>query len=834
MKFSFSQNVKRHALFTIAAVMLLCRFSPLAAQEVTKVMGTVKDAKTGEPIPFVNVYFKGATIGATTGFEGQYSLETRKPIDTLIASYVGYGIVRKGIQVNHFQVVDFQLSPENYELSEVVITPGENPAEVLLRKVIAHKDQNDPDKVANYQCEVYTKMQFDANNISEKFKNRKVLEPFRFIFEHMDTSTVNGKAYLPILLSESFSDIYFRRTPRARKEFIKASQISGVNNPTMSQFAGNLAQDVNIYDNFINLFQKNFPSPISSFGLLYYRYYLIDSTSIDGKWCYNVMFKPRRKQEYAFTGNFWVNDTSFALKKVEMRMVSDANVNFINDLVVSEEFEMVDNIRWMLKKELVVADFNVVQDAKVTMGFFGTRTVIFNKYDFKPVRDEKIYGTPNDIIVKDDAVRRDKDFWNHARPEALSYREASVYRLADTLLKMPLFNTYRDIAQMAFTGYYVRNKFEWGPYSSTYSFDATEGNRFRVGGRTSNKFSTKTMFEGYVAYGTKDQAFKYRLGLVYFTGKLPDRKFSASYSYDMEQLGSGEESFRQDFIFNSLFRRNPQNKLSNVGQFTWAYKHEWFTGFSNTLTFTNRKIYTISNEGIKLYDPYLGDYTLHKQITTSEIQLDLHYGYHEKVIAGEFERSIVNSHYPVFDFQYAYGIPNLLNGEFEYHRARARVSQWFNWSSAGWSKYVVEGGKTWGQLPYPLMKIHSGNETFYYDESAFNLMNYYEFVSDEYLSFLFTHHFDGFFLNRIPAIRKLKWREVAQIRGVVGHTSQQNLDYNSFPSGTYSLSKPYFETGVGIENIFRFIRVDGFWRLSYNDHPNTSPFGVLVSVNFDF
>ncbi|MBK7173329.1 MAG: carboxypeptidase-like regulatory domain-containing protein [Bacteroidales bacterium] len=804
------------------------------AQEITKVMGVVKDARTGEPLPFVNVYFKGTNAGATSDFSGHYSLESRKAIDTIIASYVGYMTERKAIQPNHFQVVDFALQLENIELSEVVIRPGENPAEVLLKKIIDHKDLNDPDKKETYHCEVYTKMQFDANNISEKLKNRRVLEPFKFVFEHMDTSTVNGKAYLPVMLSESFSDIYYRKSPRARKEFISATQISGIENASIAQFAGNLAQNINIYDNYIDLFQKNFPSPVSSLGLLYYKYYLIDSTNLDGKWCYNIMFKPRRKQEYAFTGNFWVNDTSFAIKKVEMRMVEDANMNFINDMLISQEFDVMENEHWMLTRDHIVADFNIVEDAKVTMGFYGTRTAIFSKYSFQPVKDEKIFSTPNNIIVMDNAIRREKEFWNHSRPEELTYREASVYRLADTLKKMPIFNTYYDIIETVFTGYYIHGNFEWGPYASLYSFNSIEGNRFRVGGRTSNDFSTRVMFDGYAAIGTRDKELKYKAGLIYMIGKTPDRVFTSSYKHDLEQLGVGDDAFREDFFFNSLFRRNPQDKLSMVDEIKWAYKHEWFTGFSNTLGMSNRRIYSLNKEGIRLYDSELDKYLSRNQITTTEVTLDLHYGYREKVLTGEFERVVVSSPYPVLDFQYTYGIPNLVNSDFEYHKAKIRVSQWFNSMSAGWSKYYVEAGKSWGRMPFPLMKIHSGNETFWYDESAFNLMNYYEFVSDEYVNFLFTHHFEGFFLNRIPAIRKLKWREVAQVRGVVGHTSLQNLQYNFFPEGTYSLGKPYFEAGIGIENIFRFIRVDGIWRLSYNDHPNANRFGVMVSMNFNF
>jgi hypothetical protein len=673
-----------------------------------------------------------------------------------------------------------------------------------------------------------------VNNLSEKFTNRKVLKPFQFIFQQMDTSTVNGKAYLPVMLSESFSNVYYRRTPRARKEIITASQISGVENASMAQFAGSIEQDVNIYDNYIDLFQKNFASPVSAFGLLYYRYYLIDSAFLDGKWCYNVMFKPRRKQEYAFTGNFWVNDTSFALKKVEMRMVDDANINLINDLVISEEFEPVNGKQWMLTRVHLIVDFNIVEDAKKTLGFYGSRTAIFSKYDLKPVRDEKIYGSPTNIIVMDNAIKREKDFWVKSRPEALSHREASIYRMADTLKKMPIFNTYLNVVQTIFTGYYVKGNFEWGPYASTYSFNALEGNRFRIGGRTSNDFSTKVMFDGYAAYGTKDEKLKYKAGMIYMVGKTPDRIVKISYKHDMEQLGTGDDAFREDFIFNSLFRRNPQDKLSFVDELKWSYKHEWFTGFSNTIGMSNRKLYTIGGEGIKLYNNVLKDFQSRSQITTTELELDMHYGYREKVLAGEFERVVVSAPYPTLDIQLRYGVPKLLYSDFEYYSAKVRVTQWFNWMSVGWSKYNIEAGKTWGKLPYPLMKIHTGNETFWYDETAFNLMNYYEFVNDEYVNFLFTHHFEGFFLNHIPAIRKLKWREVAQIRGAFGHTSQENLDYNYFPTGTYSLGKPYFEAGVGIENIFRFIRIDGFRRLSYNDHPGTSPYGLMVSMNFNF
>ena len=829
--------IKKFVLFPFISLLLFLvsgSITPCNAQEITKIMGMVRDAQTGDTLPFVSVYFKNTQIGSTTGFDGRFSLESRKGTDTLVASYIGFNTAYIPIQLNRFQVVDIQLEPERYELSGVVIRPGENPAEVLLRKIINNKPANDPDKVESFQVQAYTKMQFDANNLTDKFKNRKILEPFKFVFEQMDTSVVNGKVYLPIMMSESFSDLYFRKTPRERKEIIKASQVSGVENASISQFVGNMAQNVKIYDNFISLFQKNFVSPISNFGLLYYKYYLVDSTFIGNKWCYNVMFKPRRKQEFAFTGNFWVHDTSYAIKKLDMRMVGDANINFINDLAINQEFEIASNGQWMLSREQTIADFNVIEDAKVTMGFFGTRTVLYSSYDFSPVRDPKIYSMPNNIIVLDDANRKGAEFWQKSRPEALTHRESGVYRLSDTLKQMPIFRTYLDVIKMVATGYYVKGGFEWGPYASTYSFNKQEGSRLRIGGRTSNDFSTRWMLDGYLAYGTNDNKLKYHAGFMYMLDKTPDRVLSGSYKYDVEQLGTAEGGFRSDFILNSLFRRNPQDKLSMVTEYKGSYKHEWFTGLSNTFTVTNRTIYTIGGEGIKLYDPDSQDYVERNKIVTTELSLEMHYGYREKVLAGEFERIIVSSPYPVFNLKYSYGVNGLFNGQFNYHRLRFNATQWFNFMSAGWLKYTLDAGKTWGTLPFPLLNIYGGNETFYHDDYAFNLMNYYEFVSDEYATYNVVYHMQGFFLNRIPAIRKLKWREVLAVKGAVGLTSADNISYNQLPEGSYFISKPYMEASAGIENIFRFIRVDAVWRLFYNDHPDTKPFGVMVSMNFDF
>lgn len=804
-----------------------------ALGQVTKVMGVVTEEQTGVPIPFVNVYYKGTNIGVTTDFDGKYSIETKHATDTLIASFVGYNSSAVPVVHGKFQYVNFQLQPSQITLKEVVIRPGENPAEVLLKKVRENRDRNDKRNFDAYEYEVYNKIQFDANNISEKFKNKRLLKPFRFIFDNIDTSTVNGKVYLPIFLSESVSDVFYRKNPKAKIEKIKASKVSGIDNESVSQFLGEMVQNVNIYKNHVPLFGKNFISPLSAFGLNYYRYYLVDSTYIGNDWCYEVKFKPRRKQEFTFTGNFWVHDTTYAIRQFKMRIVDDVNINFIDDLVLEQHFEEVDS-HWILVKDKMIADFNIVEEAKSAMGFFGTKTTTYRNFVFNQPRESAFYKSPTDVIVEESAHEKEDEYWKTHRHEALTKDEKTIYHMIDTLKSIPVFNTYVDVVKMVVSGYYENGLFEYGPYMSTYSFNDVEGNRFRLGLRTSNSFSKKMMFSGHLAYGLKDHNFKYGGGLLYMLNKNPRRTLSAHYHFDVQQLGASQNAFREDFLLASLFRRNPANRLSLVQTVDMSYEHEWFSGFSNTISFHHQELHPVKGEPYLIYQAFNDTYSSCDLLTTAEIGLKTRFAYKEKYVLGEFERVSLGAEYPIVEMLYGYGIPDLFHGQFEYHKLQLNIKHWFNVGALGWSKYQIEGGRIWGRLPYPLLKIQAGNETYWFDESAFNLMNYYEFVSDKYISGYYTHHFSGLFLNRIPLMRKLKWREVVFVKGVIGSVDKNNMKYAAFPSDVHSLDKPYVEMGVGVENIFKFLRFDGIWRLSHLENEGATPFGLRISMVFDF
>jgi len=801
-------------------------------------MSHVTDSVTKEALPFVNIMVKGTTEGTLTDFDGRFSFELKEHGDSIRFSLMGYKPVTRFILRSQFQTIDVEMSQTSISLPEVVIHFTGNPAEVILAKIIKNREKNSLQDFQTYQYQAYTKIEFDANNISERLRNWKLMKPFAFVSQYIDTSVVNGKSYLPVFLAETSSDVFFRKEPKAKKEIITASKLSGLENVSIAQFLGNLSQEVNVYKDYIPLFEKNFVSPIASFGLGYYKYYLVDSTFIGNKWCYHIMFKPRHKQELTFSGNFWVNDTTWAIRKVEMRMAADANINFINDMNIRQEYQWTENRFWMKTKDYLVIDFNLISNTKKTVGFFGHKTTVYSDFQFDVPESKRFMSVPTNVIEQPQSENRTDQEWDTIRPEKLSVSEEGIYKMVDSVKKIPIFKTYVDVVYGITTGYLSWGKFELGPYFKLYSFNDLEGNRFRLGARTANSFSKKMQLEGYVAYGTKDMTFKYGGDFIYMFNKNPRHDLSLSFKWDIEQLGKSPFALAPDNILTSIFHRGPNNKLTMVREYKAAYEHEWFNGLINTLEFLHREIFPLGSTNFIIYPEPGGPAQQMGSIYTSEIRLDTRVSFREKFASGRIYRYSIPSNYPIILLSYSYGIPHLFNSDYEYHKLNLGITQWFNFATIGWSKYIFEVGKLWGRLPYPLLKIHDGNQTFLFDEYASNLMNYYEFASDQFIGLSFAHHFDGLLFNKIPLLRKLKWREVIHASGVYGTLSAKNQEYSQFPDQLRSLGKePYMEAGAGIENIFRFIRVDAVWRLTHlNDpqNPNVPKFGVFVSMNFTF
>lgn len=822
-------KISRNFYIVIILFVLLPQLS--VSQNVkTKVRGKVVDKQTKEPLPFVNIVFTGTSVGCITDFQGEYYIETRTPGDSLMASFLGYKSRSFPVKKNQFQTIDFELEPSDITLNEIVVYAGENPAHPILRDIIKNKKRNDPSRFNSYEYEVYNKIEFDVNNVDEDFKQKRAFKHFQFIFDYMDTSVVTGKSYLPVFITETLSDYYFHSKPSKTKEVIKASNISGVENESILQFTGQMYLDVNVYDNFIGAFGKSFVSPIADFGLLTYKYFLVDSAFIDNNWCYLISFKPKRKQELTFTGEFWVHDTTFAIKKIKARIADDANINYVNDLVVTQEFSFIQDSVWFLTRDETFVDFNI---GDKSTGFFGRK--LTSKKNVIVGEDKSsdffLNTTPQETILLDNASNKDTAFWNNARHEKLSTKEEKIYAMVDSVKNVPLFNTFVDVVNLFINGYYVTGPIELGPYYKTFSFNPIEGSRFRLGGRTSNDFSTKIMYDGYLAYGTKDQVIKYQLGFLYMFSKTPRVSARLSYKYDIEQLGQSINAFTESNILASLLARNPRDKLLMVRELNGYYEKEWFHGFSNTLHFSHKQIFPSDNIPFE-YEQLQKEYS---DITAFEITLSTRLAWNEKFVQGEFERISMGSEYPIVKIDLTKGFKNMVGSDYDYFKIHTRIQHDFNINPFGKMNIILEGGKIWGDLPYPLLRLHEGNETYAFDEYSYNMMNYYEFVSDEYAGAYVEHHFQGLFLNKVPLFRRLKWREVIYGKALIGNLDdEKTLNIMDFPETLSELSKPYFEAGVGIENILKIFRIDALWRLSYLDNPNIEVFSVRAKIQIIF
>lgn len=831
MKKSFTYNFS--FFFALTLTLILCSHSVFS--QTTKVTGKIVDAISREPLPFVNIIFLGTSVGATSDVDGYYTLTTELPVDSVIVSYVGYNKFTRAVKRGIAQEVNIGLK-QGIDLMTIEVKPGENPAHRILRKIIAHKDENDREKLESYEYEVYNKVEFDLNNLSEDFKNKKLLKPFSFIFDNIDSTNAKEKPYLPVFMTESLSDFYYRKNPKTRNEVVKASKVAGVENASVSQFMGDMYQNVNIYENTILVFGKNFISPISDNALFFYKFYLIDSMDIDGHKCYQLMFKPKRKQELTFTGNLWAAEGSYGIKQIEMSIADDANINFISSTAVVQTYTLVDSV-WMMKKERLVIDFNpfpIDQKKKTVMGIYGRKTASYQHFKINTPREDKYYSMTDNLKVNEDAFKKNEAFWEEHRHDTLNKNEKQIYHMVDTLQTLPIYKTWIDVLQIFVTGYKVKGNFEYGPYYNMLSFNEIEGTRFRFGGRTSNKFSKWYELSGYVAFGTKDEKFKYQLGIRSFIDKKPRTMVGLYYKNDNEILGQSQNGFTTDNILASLFRTNPLRNMTNVKQVNSYVEREWFTGFNTRVSFVNRQMMPLGDFHYEYQKP-TGQVAFKDFITTSEIRFLARMAYNEKYVEGEFSRVSLGTHYPIVQAQYTLGVKDLFFSDYNYHKLVANLDDRIRINPIGYFDYVLEYGKVWGKLPYPMLELHGGNQTYIYDIYAFNGMNYYEFVSDEYASATISHHFDGFFLNRIPLMRKLKWREVVGGKVLMGSVNEANRSVLNFPEHLYALNNgPYAEVSAGVENILKVFRIDGIWRLTYLDNPKVVPFTIKASMQFSF
>ncbi len=810
--------------------------------------GQVRDADTEEPIPFCNVFIQGTTVGVSTDLEGYYTITTDRIGDSLVVSAVGYNAQSQVISSDFVQKIDFSLSSATLGLDEVVVYAGENPAHRILRAIIENKPNNRVDELDTYQCEKYAKVELDLENIPSEWRERKLFKPFDFVFENID-STSDEQPFLPIYLHESISEIYYSKKGSRPKEIVKAQQIS-INqmNKSFTEFIKQTESEYNIYDNWIYVLEKGFASPLSKSGLLFYEYYLIDSAFVNGHWSYKLKFKPKRKQETTFYGDFWVADSSFAIQRLNMRMSPDVNINFVKRVIIYQEFEEKNN-QWLPKKEKTIIDF---KPNETSLGIIARVTNSYKNFQINQPQIEALYKKVETNYEYEEVYKEDPTYWEEVRHEPLSESEATTYAMIDSVGNVPIYKTYVDVLYLLFAGYKDLGKVQVGPYSSLWSFNQVERNRFRIGINTTADFSKEYFIGGYLAYGTGDKRFKYNIEGKWTMDKNPRTQIGVGYKRDISLNSENSEAFEEGDALSGGFRRNIIQKLVDVEEAKIHYERFWGnSGFSNKFTLIHRKLDpygSIFANGNGFNYGYLPDIEIPTQIdttiATTEFLFKTKYALGERYLDGNFNRVSLGSDNPIIELQYTLGFQGL-GGNYTYHKVAFSYEHWKYLNPLGWLAYKIRVGKTFGTVPFLLLDVHPGNEGWFHNFNAFNTMNRYEFASETYASIYLTHHFEGFFLNKIPLIRKLNLREVASFKAVIGSISNENLaanalnifeetDENTYNGFRTPTDHPYLEAGIGIENIFKVFRIEAVWRLNYLDNPQARRFNLRAGVNFYF
>ena len=845
--------IKRRGLFLF--ILLICTIT-ISAQ--TSVKGFVKDAVTQEPLAFVSIYFQGGN-GVTSNDDGSYSIQSNNSkYTTLVFSYTGYKKTLKKIISGKEQIVNIDFETTN-SLSTVVIKTKrgkyrnkDNPAVELIDKVIANKEKN---KITAYdfvQYQQYEKLELSLTNKPEKIMSNRLFKNYKFILENVDTTTLEGKALVPVYLEEKLSQNYYRKNPLKNKSFIQAEKKVNygdlLDENGITSYLKRLYADINIYDNNIVVLTSQFLSPIADMAPTFYRFYITDTVENEGIKLIRLNFMPRNTTDLLFKGVMYVTlDGNYGVQKINLSISKKANLNWARELKINQDFEKnpADG-RYHVIKSTMIAEFSLRQNS--SSGILGERTVSFKNFTANKPAADSIYSGSDEVRLSMPGNNTDS-FWMANRHQQLSNVEAKVYANIDSLKNMKSFKNTLKIATLLFSGYIKFGGFQLGNTNTFYSFNSLEGFRVKIGGRTTPDFSKHIYLEGYGGYGFKDEKYKYLLAGAYsFNGKsiytypLNYIKFTRQYE---TALPGQELVFAAEDNFLLSFKRGKTGKWFYQDSYKLEYVHEFGKNFTYKFRYSNLKQ---TPAGSLVFEkPLSGRLDTIPDITTSEISAELRWAPHEQFYQGINFRTPIRNKFPIFTLRMQEGIKGFLNGQYNYQQVTLAIAKRCYLSQLGYADVTLEGGHIFGQVPFPLLDIHRANQSYAYQLNAYNLMNFMEFVSDNYAAMNTDFYFNGFFFNKIPLLKKLKLREVGSFKILYGgirdeNNPSQNANVYNFPKGgllgvptTYSLSKiPYMEASVGIANIFKILRVDVVKRFTYLDHPDISTWGIRTRVRFDF
>jgi len=750
-------------------------------------------------------------------------------------------------------------SIRSYQLSEVVVKPKKekyskknNPAIELIEKVIANKNKDRLENSRSWQFQQYEKFTLSFSNIDKAFETKGLFKLFKFLPEHLSTSELDSTAILTFSIKETASDEY--RDQENSQTIVKAAKREGLDHLLEVEsldaiYSKAFFTEIHIFDNDLEIVMKHFVSPLSSsLATHFYKYYILDTIDYKNDRCIMLDFAPYNVQDFGFTGRMWIlPDHSWAVKKIELNIPINNTVNFIKQMRVSQEFELQPSGLWAKSEESIIANFEAYKHA---LGVYAKKNVNYSNYRIDPVPDS-IFKSEGTTAEREGAFTQPDSVWNTYRTVPLQKNEQDVGKLLDRMMQVPFFNGFMQVLKVLVNNYCKTNApqhasvFDIGPVSSFVSGNPLEGARFRLGGMTTAHLNPHVFWNGYAAYGTRDRIFKYASTFTYSFNKKKyheneyrKNNLALAYSYDVNTPGTMYSYVDKDNVLLSMRRGNSNNMTYRRQALAW-YEYESAGGFSFKI-WTNVQNEQAAGSLQFLIRDDAGNNLNVKDYTSSAVGIHLRYARNEDIFQNRSSRFAFYRNHPVFGLSYTAGIKGYLKGEYAYHALEFSVEKRFWFSAYGDVDIVGKAGKIGGELPFPLLMIPNANPSYFMQPESFSLMNVLEFVNDEYASLDLQFHFNGVLFNRIPLLRRLKLREVAGFSGIYGRLSDkndpsQNSALFQFPEGTGKMTDmPYMEASVGVENIFKILRIYYVRRLSYLENPGISKGGIRFAFTFTF
>lgn len=844
--------------------LLLTLVTSISQAQDIFIRGTVTDSITGEGLPYASLIYKGTTVGTATDLDGHFVLASPERAQVLEISYLGYDTQQLHIRPHQEGTLHIRLAPDGIALQEVSVKPKkekyskkDNPAVLFVKQMIGRRKMGSPKEKEYYQYDLYEKVLMGLNDYERKPKKNGKKGRFDFLDEYVDTLET-GATILPIMEKERIETILYRKKPQTEKRVVRGQQSSGVDEMLsedgVQQFLDEVFKDVDIFQNNIPLFLQRFVSPLSDIAPNYYKYYLLDTLTIDNEPCVDLGFVPFHSETFGFTGHLFVTlDSTFFVKKALLNVPKDINLNFVSQMSIEQTFLRTEDNTRLITKDDISVHFKLKEDTK---GMYARRLNRYTNHLFEEPEDGhhlRAFAQSQPVITLENASNRPDSFWAKERPKEAQRKNAKPLKEMMTRLReVPLFHYTEKAISILFSGYVqthkeaAKSKFEVGPMNSSFGGNDLEGFRMRIGGGTTPAFHKHLFLEGYTAYGFGDHKLKYDLAAEYsfnerkqYLKEFPRHSIRLEHSYDVYKLGEQYMNTGKDNFLLSI-KRLDELRATYQRQSEISYLREHYNGISYGAGLRHLREYSTS------YAPFRqrvvqGVVTPVHHYDMTLMEVNFRYGKDEKFYQSRNQRIPITFDALIFHVKHTFSKEGFLGSEYDYHRTDIGMQKRFWFSAFGYLDAIVKAGKVWTEVPYPLLILPNANMSYTIQPETYTNMNPLEFINDEYVSWDLTYYMNGNLLNRLPLIQKLRWREVFCFRGLWGNLTDKNSPAKNqeglflFPEGTYPMGKtPYMEASVGIENIFNAVRVDYVWRLNYLDHPNIQKNGIRATIALTF